>query len=128
VKLKLGDTVLVVGERRTSNVRAILTSMHGVLLETRIGIRSPIATFALSLRILRALREVSGKLKGPCPGAYSTHRVSRIRIEVIFMRFRGPEALNGQLTYYCGCLRFNLGMTRLNPCAVIAGGTGRRSG
>jgi hypothetical protein len=36
-KLQPGDTVRVVGERGTAKVRAILTSMHGVLLETQIG-------------------------------------------------------------------------------------------
>jgi len=37
MKLKPGDTVRVVGERGTAKVRAILTSMHGALLETQIG-------------------------------------------------------------------------------------------
>ena len=37
VKLKPGDTVRVIGERGTSKVRAILTSMHGALLEKQIG-------------------------------------------------------------------------------------------
>ncbi len=36
-KLKPGDIVRVVGERGTANIRAILTSMHGALLETQIG-------------------------------------------------------------------------------------------
>ena len=36
-KLKPGDTVRVVGERGTAKIRSILTSMHGVLLEKRIG-------------------------------------------------------------------------------------------
>jgi hypothetical protein len=35
-KLKPGDIVRVVGERGTANIRAILTSMHGALLETQI--------------------------------------------------------------------------------------------
>jgi hypothetical protein len=34
--LKPGDTVRVVGERGTAKIRAILTSMHGALLETQI--------------------------------------------------------------------------------------------
>jgi anaerobic selenocysteine-containing dehydrogenase len=33
LKLKPGDTVRVVGERGTAKIRAILTSMHGALLE-----------------------------------------------------------------------------------------------
>jgi hypothetical protein len=37
MKLRPGDTVRVLGERGTSKVRAVLTSMHGVLLQTRIG-------------------------------------------------------------------------------------------
>jgi hypothetical protein len=37
VKLKPGDTVRVIGERGTSKVWAILTSMHGALLEKQIG-------------------------------------------------------------------------------------------
>jgi anaerobic selenocysteine-containing dehydrogenase len=37
VKLKPGDTVRVVGERGTAKVRAILTDMHGALLQTQIG-------------------------------------------------------------------------------------------
>ena len=36
-KLKPGDTVRVVGERGTAKIRAILTSMHGALLETQVG-------------------------------------------------------------------------------------------
>jgi len=36
LKLKPGDIVRVVGERGTANIRAILTSMHGALLETQI--------------------------------------------------------------------------------------------
>jgi len=36
VKLKPGDTVKVVGTRGTAKVRAILTSMHGALLEKQI--------------------------------------------------------------------------------------------
>jgi len=36
VKLKPGDTVQVVGSRRIAKIRAILTSMHGALLETQI--------------------------------------------------------------------------------------------
>ena len=36
-KLKPGDTVRVIGERGTSKVRAILTSMSGALLEKQIG-------------------------------------------------------------------------------------------
>ena len=36
-KLKPGDTVRVVGERGTAKIRALLTSMHGALLETQIG-------------------------------------------------------------------------------------------
>jgi len=34
--LKPGDTVRVVGERGTAKIRAILTSMHGALLEKQI--------------------------------------------------------------------------------------------
>jgi len=37
VKLKQGDTVRVVGERGTAKIRAILTAMHGALLEKQIG-------------------------------------------------------------------------------------------
>ena len=36
MKLKPGDTVRVVGSRGTAKIRAILTSMHGALLETQI--------------------------------------------------------------------------------------------
>jgi hypothetical protein len=36
VKLKPGDTVRVIGSRGTAKIRAILTSMHGALLETQI--------------------------------------------------------------------------------------------
>ena len=36
-KLKPGDTVRVVGSRGTAKIRAILTSMHGALLEKQIG-------------------------------------------------------------------------------------------
>jgi hypothetical protein len=36
-KLKPGDIVRVVGERGTAKIHSILTSMHGVLLEKRIG-------------------------------------------------------------------------------------------
>jgi hypothetical protein len=36
MKLKPGDTVRVVGSRRTAKVRAILSSMHGALLEKQI--------------------------------------------------------------------------------------------
>jgi hypothetical protein len=40
-KLKPGDTVRVVGSRGTAKIRAILTSMHGALLEKQIdGFRS----------------------------------------------------------------------------------------
>ena len=35
-QLKPGDTVRVVGARRTAKIRAILTSVHGALLETQI--------------------------------------------------------------------------------------------
>jgi hypothetical protein len=35
-KLKRGDTVRVVGSRGTAKIRAILTSMHGALLEKQI--------------------------------------------------------------------------------------------
>ncbi len=35
-KLKPGDTVRVAGERGTAKIRAILTSMHGALLEKHI--------------------------------------------------------------------------------------------
>jgi hypothetical protein len=37
MKLKPGDTVRLVGEHGTAKVRAILTSMHGALLEKEIG-------------------------------------------------------------------------------------------
>jgi hypothetical protein len=37
MKLKPGDTVRVVGESGTAKVRAILTGMHGALLQTQIG-------------------------------------------------------------------------------------------
>ncbi len=37
MKLKPGDTVRVIGERGNAKVRAILTSMHGALLEKQIG-------------------------------------------------------------------------------------------
>jgi len=36
LKLKPGDVVRVVGSRGTAKVRAILTSMHGALLEKQI--------------------------------------------------------------------------------------------
>lgn len=36
-QLKPGDTVRIVGSRGTAKIRAILTSMHGALLETQIG-------------------------------------------------------------------------------------------
>jgi hypothetical protein len=36
MKLKPGDTVRVVGSRGTAKVRAILSSMHGALLEKHI--------------------------------------------------------------------------------------------
>ena len=36
-KLKPGDTVRVVGSRGTAKIRAILTSMHGALLDKQIG-------------------------------------------------------------------------------------------
>jgi len=36
VKLKLGDTIRVVGSRGTAKMLSILTSMHGALLETQI--------------------------------------------------------------------------------------------
>jgi hypothetical protein len=35
-KLKPGDTVRVIGSRRTAKIRAILSSMHGALLEKQI--------------------------------------------------------------------------------------------
>ena len=34
---KPGDTVRVIGSRGTAKIRAILTSVHGALLEKRIG-------------------------------------------------------------------------------------------
>jgi hypothetical protein len=37
MKLKPGDTVRVIGERVTAKIHAILTSMHGALLENQIG-------------------------------------------------------------------------------------------
>jgi hypothetical protein len=37
MKLKPGDTVRVMGERGTAKIRAILTDMHGALLEKQIG-------------------------------------------------------------------------------------------
>jgi hypothetical protein len=37
MKLRPGDTVRVVGERGTAKIRSILTSIHDVLLEKRIG-------------------------------------------------------------------------------------------
>jgi hypothetical protein len=36
MKLKPGDTVRVIGSRATAKMRAILTSIHGALLETQI--------------------------------------------------------------------------------------------
>jgi hypothetical protein len=36
MKFKPGDTVRVVGSRGTAKIRAILTSMHGALLEKKI--------------------------------------------------------------------------------------------
>ena len=36
LKLKPGDTVRVVGSRGTAKIRAILTYVHGALLETQI--------------------------------------------------------------------------------------------
>ena len=35
-KLKPGDTVRVIGSRRTAKIRAILAEMHGALLESEI--------------------------------------------------------------------------------------------
>jgi hypothetical protein len=35
--LKPGDTVRVIGSRGTSKIRAILTDVHGALLENQIG-------------------------------------------------------------------------------------------
>jgi hypothetical protein len=37
VNLKPGDTVRVIGSRGTAKIRAILTAMHGALLQTQIG-------------------------------------------------------------------------------------------
>ncbi len=37
MKLKPGDTVRVVGSRGTAKIRAILSSVHGALLEKAIG-------------------------------------------------------------------------------------------
>jgi hypothetical protein len=37
MKLKPGDTVRVVGSQGTAKIRAILTNVHGALLEKRIG-------------------------------------------------------------------------------------------
>ena len=37
MKLKPGDTVRVVGSQGTAKVRAILSSVHGALLEKKIG-------------------------------------------------------------------------------------------
>jgi hypothetical protein len=37
VKLKPGDAVRTIGLQRTAKVRAILTNVHGALLEKRIG-------------------------------------------------------------------------------------------
>ena len=37
MKLKPGDTVRVVGERGTAKIRSIQASMHGALLEKKIG-------------------------------------------------------------------------------------------
>jgi hypothetical protein len=36
VKLKPGDTVTVIGSGGTAKIRAVLTSMHGALLEKQI--------------------------------------------------------------------------------------------
>ena len=36
-KFKPGDTVRVVGERRTSKIRAILKDVNGALLQTKLG-------------------------------------------------------------------------------------------
>ena len=36
MKLKPGDTVQVIGSRRTAKVHAILTSVHGALLDRQI--------------------------------------------------------------------------------------------
>jgi hypothetical protein len=36
MKLKPGDTVRVIGSRGTAKIRAILTDVHGALLETQI--------------------------------------------------------------------------------------------
>jgi hypothetical protein len=35
-KLKPGDTVRVIGSRRTAKIRSLLTAMHGALLEKEI--------------------------------------------------------------------------------------------
>jgi hypothetical protein len=37
MKFKPDDTVRVIGERGTTKIRAIVTSMHGALLEKQIG-------------------------------------------------------------------------------------------
>jgi len=37
LKLKPGDVVRVIGSTSTAKVRAILTNMHGALLDKRIG-------------------------------------------------------------------------------------------
>jgi hypothetical protein len=58
VKLKPGDTVRVVGSRGTAKIRAILTSMHGALLEKQIdGFRR------WNLDELRLVKRAKSKVK-----------------------------------------------------------------
>jgi len=64
LKFKPGDTVRVIGSRRTAKIRAILTSMHGALLETQIeGFRR------WNLDELRLVKR-SQKKNGQTVGAY----------------------------------------------------------
>jgi Apea-like HEPN len=61
VKLKPGDTVRVVGSRGTAKIRAILTSMHGALLENR-GLRDVAIQLETDARLLEMLVAILNRL------------------------------------------------------------------
>ncbi len=74
-RLKPGDTVRVVGERGTAKVRAILTSMHGALLEKQID----------GLRRLMA-RAIHKDIEGQVPNDFQLCRVhtsARQQVDVL---------------------------------------------
>jgi hypothetical protein len=63
MKLKSGDTVRVVGERVSAKVRAILTAVHGALLQTQIsGFRSWNID---DLRLVKREKAAKGKQRNP---------------------------------------------------------------